>query len=180
MMNNMASTIRPGTVRTSRMRGVALIELAFIVPLMVVLTFAVLEFSLVLAQYKTVVNQVRAAARYLTTKPPGSGLTEAICLVKYGDPTVSGTACVSTTPIAPGFGSAATTVTVQDAVNATSTHRSQPTAPGDANSVVVNLVTVKVSGYPYTLSFGHMLPRLFGGVTTITFEPISTTMRQVN
>lgn len=163
-----------------RMRGLALLELALILPVLVVLTFAVLEFSLVLSQYKTVVNQVRAGARYLTTKPPGSGREEAICLVRHGDPSRSGTACVTTSSIAPGFANAATTVTVQDALNAATTHRSQATAPGDANSVVVNLVTVTVSNYPYTLLFGQILPGIFGNVTTLTFDPISTTMRQVN
>lgn len=162
------------------MRGLALVELALIVPLLVVLTFAVLEFSLVLAQYKTVVNQVRAGARYLTTKPPGSGREEAVCLVRFGDPSRSGTACVSTTPITAGFASSVTTVTVLDALNGSSTHRAQPTAPGDANSVVINLVTITVSNYPYTLIFGQILPGIFGNVTTITFDPISTTMRQVN
>ena len=160
-----------------RMQGVALIELVFVLPMLIILIFAVLEFSMALAQYKTVVNQVRAAARYLTTKPPGARHAEAICMVKYGTPSAP---CVVTTAIAPGMSSSAVVVTVEDALNAASTHLSQPTSLGDPNSVVVNLVTVRLTGYPYTLSFGHMLPAIFGNVTTITFSPISATMRQVN
>ncbi len=155
--------------RDQRQRGAVLIELAIVLPLLLLLSLATIEFARAINAYKVVVNQVRQAARHLATKTPGSGHGEAACIVRYGLPNCSGTAIMS--------GLVTATVVVQDASNAQSTHRAQLTSTG-SSGVAVNLVTVTASGVRYQLLTGGFLSGIFGNTTTITFSPISSTMRQ--
>jgi len=155
-----------------RSRGVAILELAILLPVLLLLAFGALEFSLAIAEYKTLTLQTRIAARYLSSRAPGDEASrrEAICLVKYG---VAATDCTGSL-IAPGLANAV--VTVEDAVNS-ATHQAQASGTGDSQTRV-NLVTVNITGYQYQPSVGGFLSGL-SGITTITFNPISTTMRQV-
>lgn len=155
--------------RDRRQHGAVLIELALVLPLLLLLSFATIEFARAINAYKVVVNQVRQAARHLATKTPGSGHSEAACIVRYGFPDCSGTAIMS--------GLLTASVVIQDASNAPSTHRAQLTSTG-SNAVTVNLVTVTVSGIHYRLLAGGFLSGIVGNTTTITFSPISSTMRQ--
>lgn len=155
--------------RDESQRGAVLVELALVLPILLLLSFATIEFARAITGYKVAVNQVRQAARYLADKTPGSGRGEAACIVRYGLPSCSGT------PIMPGLVTA--TVVVQDAANAPSTHRAQLTS-SDSNAVAVNLVTVTVTGIRYNLLAGGFLSGIFSNSTAITFGPIKATMRQ--
>lgn len=160
-------------INLRRSRGVAILELAIIMPVLLLLAFGALEFSIAIAQYKALTLQTRIAARYLSSRAPGDAASraEAICLVKYG--VASATACTGSL-IAPGL--AAAVVTVEDSANSV-THNAQ--ASGTTGyQVRVNLVTVKITGYQYQPTVGSFLSGL-SGKGTITFNPISTTMRQV-
>ena len=156
----------------ARLRGVVQIELAFVLPILLLLGFATIELALALSSYKAVVGQVRSAARYLSTQAPGSGHPEAICLVRTGilQPSCAGGF------LAPGFASAV--VQIKDSGN-TSDHQAVPTTTG-APAVIVNLVTVTVSGFEHRFIAGSLIAVVVGNAQSITFSPISLTMRQVS
>ena len=157
----------------SKQKGAVLIELAIVIPLLLLLTLVPLEISHAISEYKVLVNQVESAARYLSTKTPGLGRAEAICLVR-----TSSLSC-SATPVLAGLALSGATVSVYDAVNAASTQKSQKTS-SDTNSVRINLVTVKVTGYQYNLSIGDFAYGIFQLPATLDFGEISSTMRQIN
>jgi len=154
-------------------RGVAMLELAIILPLLLLLAFGALEFALAISQYKTLAVQVRIGARYLSSRVPGDaiGRAEAICLVRTGQ---AGAAPCAGTPVLPGLATA--TVTVEDAANSAA-HKAQA-SDSSTYRVRVNLVTVKVSGFQYQPILGSFLSGLTGA-STITFGPVTATMRQV-
>ena len=53
-------------------RGVALVELALVLPLLLAVCFAITEFGRAIYTYDTLAKSARDAARYLTTQTPGS------------------------------------------------------------------------------------------------------------
>jgi len=69
-------------------RGVALVELALVLPLLLAVCFAITEFGRAIYTYDTLAKSARDAARYLTTQTPGSSSAWAIArnLVAYGNP----------------------------------------------------------------------------------------------
>ncbi len=157
-----------------------MVELALLLPLLLFLTLAAVEFSQAIAAYKVVVNQVRSATRHLSTKAPGTGHIEAECLLTNGNPS-SAKPCAGST-LLPGFSVGSFSVTVADAVNAPTTHRSQRTTADltVTNASTINLVTVTATGYQHQLHFSAFLSGIFGDTTSLTFGPISMTMRQIN
>lgn len=151
---NAPSPIRPRPRRASH-RGVALVEFALILPLLLVLTFITTEFGRAIYQYSTVTKQVRDAARYLSMQLPNTHLTEARNLVVYGKTTVTG----SDQPLTRGL----TLSNVPD-----------PTWQNAGSDPIITTVQVQVTGY----SFRSLFTSFFGlPVGTIAFAPISATMR---
>lgn len=136
-----------------RQNGAALVEFALVLPLLLLVTFVVTEYSRALYQYNILTKSVRDAARYLSSQNPGTKLAQAKNLVVYGNPAGSGTA------LALGL----TTGQVPDPVWALA-----GTAP------VINTVTIKITGYTFTPLFATVLGVNFG---TITYADISATMR---
>lgn len=139
--------------------GVALIELALAIPLMIMLSMIVIEFGRAMYEYNTVTKSVRDAARYLTVQlppAPTSCPTGATNLVQYGS--------TSSTPplLAPGLANATIRCTWQ-------TSGTYPLA--------MTTVTVTVSSY----RFQSMVSSVFGlqlfANGGITFGPIAATMR---
>src|SRR3954470_21556758 len=106
--------------------GVAVVEFALILPLLLLMTFIVVEYSRALYQYNTLTKSVRDAARYLSVQSPGSNIAQAKNLVVYGNPAGTGT------PLAIGL----TTARV-----ATPVWAFTGTAP------LINTVTVTITGY---------------------------------
>ena len=172
----------PCSTRNTRpqSRGAVLVELALLLPLLLLLTLAAVEFSQAIAAYKVVVNQVRSAARHLSTKAPGTGYTEAECLLTHGS--LSSAKPCSGSALLPGFLASGFSVTVSDAVNAPTTHRSQRTTADltVTSATTINLVTVTASAYQHQLHFAGFLSGVVGDATNLTFGPISMTMRQIN
>jgi Flp pilus assembly protein TadG len=137
----------------SAQRGVALIELALVLPMLIVLTALTTEFGRALHQYNTITKSVRDAARYLSMRSPGTGIAQARNLVVYGNTAGTGT------PLALGL----TLANVPDPTWATA--GSVPT---------INTVTVSVTGY----TFNSIFPSVFGlNLGNITYSPIRATMR---
>lgn len=143
-----------------KQRGVAAVELGIILIPLVLLAFGITEFGRAIYQYNALTKATRDATRFLSAQGAGDAndISAAKCLAVYGNK-----AC--TLPVlAPNLTTAL--VSVCDSTNCID-HQSQATGSG-----VINLVTVTVTGYPFT----SLVPFV---VTSMTFGPISTTMRQV-
>lgn len=142
------------------MRGVAAVEFAILLIPMVVLGFGITEFGRAIYSYNTLVKSVRDATRYLTSQNPGN--TEAHdtakCMAVYGDPDCSGT------PLAPGL-TTAMLQTCDRVLTCSGVDTSMITGSG-----TINLVVVRVQGYPYDSMVEFVMP-------DITFNNISATMR---
>lgn len=137
----------------NKQNGVAMVEFALVLPLLLILSFTVTEYGRALYQYDTLAKSVRNASRYLSTQNPGTKNTEAKNLVVYGNTAGTGT------PLAIGL----STALVPDAVWATA-----------GASPVINTVTIKVTGY----TFSPLLASAFGlSLGDIHFADISATMR---
>lgn len=137
----------------ARQAGAAMIELALILPLLLLLTFITTEFGRAVYQYNIVVKSVRDAVRYLSMQTPGTRLVEAENLVVYGNTTGRGT------PLAPGL---------------TAAHVRQPVWQMVGSTPVINTVTVTVSGYTFQSLFNSVLGIPFGN---FSYSDISATMR---
>ncbi|HJR06543.1 MAG TPA: TadE/TadG family type IV pilus assembly protein [Pyrinomonadaceae bacterium] len=102
-------------------RGSQLVELALVIPLLLVLLGATAEFGRFFYTYTTLLKGTRAASRYLVSQPIGTSDAAAKNLLVYGNtagtgtPVASGltTANVKITPAKSG-GGATQTVEIQD------------------------------------------------------------------
>lgn len=154
-----------------RQRGVAAVELAIVLPLLLAITFGITEFGRAIYTYNTLAKSTRDAVRYLSTQASGSttARTTARNLVTYGNPKGTGT------PLVPGL----TTSMVQfcDPSDCASTHLNQGSLP------TMDLVTVRITGYAFTpvldlLTFTRFYTGGTSSITSITFGDISATMRK--
>lgn len=138
-----------------KQHGVALVEFALILPLLLILTFVTTEYSRALFQYNILTKSVRDAARYLSVYNPGDTTKFPIAknLVVYGNPAGSGS------PLVIGL----TTSLVPNPV-----WKTAGTAP------VINTVTIRVTGYVFTPLFASAFGVSFGN---LAFADISATMR---
>lgn len=156
--------------------GVAAVELALILPVLVLITFGTYEFGRNMSYYNTMVKSVRDGARHLTLYAPGDNakIIEAKCLVVYAN-----TSCddANDTPLVPGLKT--TDVQVQDKISDPLTHYQQQIIdPTDSAKIigVANLVTIRITSYTFNLPVGNFFgPDLF----SFTSKPISETMIQV-
>ncbi|AMO24448.1 TadE/TadG family type IV pilus assembly protein [Ramlibacter solisilvae] len=135
-------------------RGAALLELAFVIPILLVITFIVTEFGRAIYQYSALTKSVRDAARYLSIQTPNTKVTEAQNLVVYG------TTTAGSTPLVTGL----TTAMVS---------ANWPIAPTGTNPPIYT-VTVQISGYTFqsTVLSAFGLP-----FSNVTFSNIRATMR---
>jgi Flp pilus assembly protein TadG len=144
-------------MQSRRQRGVAIVEFALVLPLLLVLSFITTEFGRALYQYNSVAKSVRDAARFLSTQTPGSAaaITTAQNLVVYGRPAPR----PADPPIAQGLTAAMVETPVWQ------------TAGVDP---VINTVTVRVTGYSFQSIFTSAFGLNFG---TVPFSDITATMR---
>ena len=140
--------------------GVAAVELALMLVPLLTLTFGVTEYGRAIYTYNALDKAARDGVRHLTsvlpTSPDPKG--EARNLVVYGNVEGSGA------PLAPGLTTAM--VDICDASTCAATHASVPTGSG-----VVNLVTIRITGYTYNSIVTYVAP------ATMSFGDISVTMR---
>jgi Flp pilus assembly protein TadG len=136
--------------------GVALVEFALVLPVLLILTFMVTEFGRALYQYNTLTKSVRDAARYLSMQLPGTKIAEAKNLIVYGN--IAGTGA----PLARGLSIS----NVPDP-----TWQATPTG-----GVPTTIPTVKISITNYT--FIPMVTGVFGlNFGNVTYNNISASMR---
>lgn len=141
-------------------RGVAAVELGLMMAPILMLTFGVVEYGRAIYTYNAVDKAARDAARHLTYALPTNPnpKAEAINLAVYGN--IAGTG----SPLAPGLTTGM--VDICDATSCPSTHASVSTGSG-----VINLVTVRITGYVYHSIVTYVAP------ATLDFSDISVTMR---
>lgn len=133
--------------------GVALVEFALVLPLLLVMTFITTELGRAMYQYNTITKSLRDGARYLSVHAPGTHLTEARNLIVYGN--VAGTGAPLT-------------------VGLTLARVPNPTWQSAGTNPNINTVTVQVTGYV----FNSLVPSVFGvPFGTVPFNTISATMR---
>lgn len=148
-----------------RQSGAALVELAFVLPLLLMMSFITTEFGRALYQYNTITKSVRDAVRYLTFQTPGQGDVAAPDAVR--NLVVYGSTANTGVPLALGL----------DQANVRVIWGNQGTAP------IINVVTVRVQNY----CFIPMWPSVFGrafttgacanGAQGIPYGVISASMR---
>jgi Flp pilus assembly protein TadG len=139
---------------STRQHGVALVEFALVLPLLLVLSLVTAELGRAVYRYNTTAKAVRDAVRYLSLQTPGTNIDKARNLILYGN--VDSTGGTLLDP-------ALTAANVPD-----------PTWQTAGSNPMINTVTVRVSGY----QFKPMIPNMFGPkFATITFSDISATMR---
>jgi hypothetical protein len=144
------------------LRGVALVEFALILPLLLILTFITTEYGRALYQYNVLTKSVRDAVRFLSMQDEGQGIAEAKNLVVYGNPAGTGN------PLAYGLSLSQ----VPDPVWATTT----------GTSPVMRTVTIQIGfgagGSATRYTFRPLMSSAFGlNFGNIEFAPISATMR---
>jgi Flp pilus assembly protein TadG len=147
-----------------KQRGVALVELALTIGILLTIVFGITEFGRAIYQYDTLAKAARDAARYLSTKAPGdtTAISDAQCYAVYGNPSCTGN------PLAPGLSTAM--ISVCDAVSCPATHQAQGSAP------VINLVSLTIGGANNPYLFNSVVQFV---VPNFNFGAISVTMRQV-
>lgn len=136
-----------------RQQGVALVEFALLLPLLLILTFTVTEIGRAYYQYNTIVKSVREGARYLSVRAPNVDVDKARNIVVYGNTDGTGA------PLALGLSLSNVPV---------------PTWGTTGNYPVLDTVTISVTGYKYTPLVGNMFGIAF---STLTFGTIQATMR---
>jgi len=140
-------------------KGVALVEFALILPLLLLLSFITTEFGRALYQYDILTKAVRDGARYLSTQIPAdpAAISRARNLVVYGN--FTGT---PDTPLAIGLAPSQ----VPD-----------PTWQTSGTAPTINTVTVRISGYQFQPLFASAFGFTFAPGGFITFPDITATMR---
>ena len=141
----------------TRQRGVAAVEFALVLPVLLAMAFGASELGRAIYTYNALDKTVRDAARHLSQHGPGDPViqAEATCLAIYGDTECSGT------PVAPGLVSSM--VVLCDALSCPSTHLSQATGAG-----VINLVSVSIQGYEFFSAVTYVIPDLdFNQITAL-------------
>jgi Flp pilus assembly protein TadG len=151
----------------SRELGAAAIELALLSIPFVLMVLALVDFARAMFVYDQLVKAARDGARYMAIFDPSDSnypVAKMKQRILYGQ--VAGTSM-----IVPGL--TAEMIHVCDRVNASA-------CPGDVmtnvvtGSGVINLVEVRISGYQFTPVFPAP-----AWMKTVTFDPISVTMRQL-
>lgn len=143
------------TINCRKQRGVAIVEFALVVPLLLILTFITTEFGRAVYQYNTLAKSVRDAARYLSIQTPGTHQAEAANLIVYGKTAVTDT----DRPLAVGL---------------SLSHVAAPVWSTAGSTPTINTVTVGVSNYTFTPLVANAFGLPFG---VITFSDIRATMR---
>lgn len=136
-----------------RQSGVALLEFALVLPLLLVLSLVTAELGRGVYRYNCAAKVVRDAVRYLSTQAPNTHVAEARNLIVYGNVAGSG-------PLLDAQLSAANVPA--------------PNWQTAGSDPLINTVTIRVAGY----QFRPMIANMFGArFAAYTFNDISATMR---
>ncbi|RWA51012.1 pilus assembly protein TadE [Cupriavidus sp. UYMSc13B] len=155
-------------------KGVALVELAITISLLLAICFGLTEFGRAIYTYNTLAKSVRDAARYLSTQAAGSATAHDMAkqLAVYGTPVATATQPA----LVPGLNTSM--VAICDAADPACISNM-----GQGSNPAINTVTVRVTGYTFTpildlLGFTRFYTGGSASLTSIPFSDISATMRQ--
>jgi hypothetical protein len=149
-----ATLVRRGTEHTRNQKGQSLLELALVLPLLMLIAFGAIEFGRAYYQYNTLTKALRDGARYMSYHIYSSAEeTNCYNMVVYGNTAGSGS------PVLPGL-----TTSLIDMVS------SGGTTPYSALNPP-RFITIRVTGYP----FNRLIPLI---PINATFRP-EVTMRYV-
>lgn len=160
---------RLAAMKRATTRGAAAVEFALLLIPLLTLVFGVIEYGRALHQYNSLAKTVRDSARFLSVENPSDAsypVAKARCLTVFGNTECTGAPLVS--------GLTTAMVKVCNPVDAKD-------CPGQNFAAVatsfgsINLVEVKIVGYPFTSLSLPFVP----GLDSIVFGPIRSTMRQV-
>jgi Flp pilus assembly protein TadG len=156
----MNATARLRLAVHSAQRGVAAVEFAIILTVLVPLLFGTSEFGRAIFQFDALTKSVDSGARYLATQAPGdpTAIASATCMVVYGNTACTGNALVQ--------GLTTQMVSVCDRTSCASANL-VTTGQG-----VINTVTVTISNFQFVSLASGVFP-------SVTFNPISATFEQV-
>jgi len=151
-----------------KQNGVAIVEFALVLPLLLILTFITTEFGRALYQYNILTKSVRDAARYLSTQTPGDTTKYPIAknLVVYGNPAGSGS------PLAYGLSIAQVPDPVWQLAGATPVINTVSIQIGC--KMIIDPWCTPAKQYIFTPLIAKAFGVKFGN---ITYAPISATMR---
>lgn len=162
-------TLRKRSEKRSQ-RGVAAVELAFVLLPMLVLCFGITEMGRALYQYNGLVKSVRGAVRYLSQQslasPPPGETAEGLRLKARSLALCGALDCGDKSPLVPGLTLAM--IGVCDEVACAATHANVPTGEGTASLATVN---IGAGAEPYR--FTSLIPWV---VPSVSFKPIAITM----
>ncbi|NPT60069.1 TadE/TadG family type IV pilus assembly protein [Paraburkholderia elongata] len=151
-----------------RMRGVVAVEFALLAIPMIILLLGIAEFGHAFYEYNTLVKSVRDSTRLLSAYDPTATTTypiaQAQCLAVYGTNDCSGSPLVE--------GLTTNMVVVCDQVNTSGCTGQFQNVQTDPTGDTINLVQVKITGYPYAQVTG------FFNLAGLIFGDISCVMRQ--
>ncbi len=141
----------------ARQSGVAIVEFALILPLLLLLTMITTEFGRAIYQYNSIVKSLRGAARYLSIQTPNTRTDEAKKLVVFGNVAGTGPALV------PGLAVA---------------NVATPTWQTTGADPLINTVTITVAGYKFRPLVTSVFGVTFSDVNgDIPYGDISASMR---
>jgi Flp pilus assembly protein TadG len=152
-------------LQAGRQGGVAAVELALILPIMLVLVFGITEIGRALYQYDGLVKATRGAVRYLAQQDLANLSSENRALVynKTKALAVCGKEdCSGQAPLVTGLSTSF--VNVCDYITCEATHKGVQTGEGS-----VDMATATIEGF----TFKTMVPWV---IKDISFAPIKTTM----
>lgn len=142
------------------MRGAVAVEMALLLVPLLMIALGITEYGRAMFQYNALTKTVRDSARYLTQFNPSASdystfVQNAKCLAVYGS-----IDCTSGNLVVSGL--------TTDMVDVKSIPNVEPN---------INLVTVTINQFPFQFVINPLT--FFGNKSTsITFDPIQTTMRQ--
>jgi len=146
-----------------KQNGVALVEFALILPLLLILTFITTEFGRALYQYNTIAKSLRDASRYLSAQDPSIATTDPTKITAAKNLVVFGNPAGGTTPLVLGL---------------STSHVPTPTWQFKGSGPAINTVTIKVTGYKFRPLLTGFFGLTFGDANgDIPFGDISATMR---
>ena len=138
------------SINSGKSRGAVVVEFAVVLPLLLILALSIGEFGRALYQYNALAKSARDAVRFISQQNPSqSNYNDKIAEAK--DLAVYGP--VGNTPLVPGL----------------STDMIDITYPVESG---FQMVRVTIVDYPFSFIFGWI-------GTTMTFDPIQATMRQL-
>lgn len=137
-----------------RQEGAVLVELALMLPLLILLSVTTAEIGRAMYQYDTLVRSVRASVRYMSMQPQNTKAAEAANIVVYGTTAGGGSKLLP----------------------ALDTNMVDVSWTTTGANPLINTVRVRVTGYAFQPMIGSVLgANVFG--LGFTFSPIAATMR---